>query len=183
MTRMWSAGRRHLLKKSIRGQTRRYSGEAYMVHLEAVAGILRKHGVDAPVVLAAAYLHDTVEDTATTIEEIYDSFGEEIAELVYWLTDAETGRRKVRKLMSAWRLSRAPWNAKLVKLADLADNSADICRKDRYFAPVYLREKAKILELMVKAEGRKLTRLALFGEAARIRTYEDYLRYPGGSPA
>jgi (p)ppGpp synthase/HD superfamily hydrolase len=105
------------------GQLRKYSDEPYVVHLDAVVGILRSFGITAPAVLAAAYLHDTVEDTEATIQDIHDSFGEQIAELVYWLTDAEQGRRRMRKTMSAWRLGRAPWDAKMIKLADLIDNT------------------------------------------------------------
>ena len=41
-----------------------------------------------PTVLAAAYLHDTVEDTDATMQEIIREFGTDVAELVYWLTDA-----------------------------------------------------------------------------------------------
>jgi hypothetical protein len=70
--------------------------------------------------------------------------------------------------MSAWRLGRAPWDAKMIKLADLIDNTEEICRKDRHFAPVYLREKRKIMAKMVEAEGDRLTTLAMFREASRI---------------
>jgi guanosine-3',5'-bis(diphosphate) 3'-pyrophosphohydrolase len=76
------------------------------VHLDAVVRILKSFGNSEPAVLAAGYLHDTVEDTNTTIQELYEEFGEEVAELVYWLTDAEKGKRRMRKLMSAWRLGR-----------------------------------------------------------------------------
>jgi GTP diphosphokinase / guanosine-3',5'-bis(diphosphate) 3'-diphosphatase len=150
------------------GQLRKYSDEPYVVHLDAVVGILRSFGITAPAVLGAAYLHDTVEDTEATIQDIFDSFGEQIAELVYWLTDAEQGRRRMRKTMSAWRLGRAPWDAKMIKLADLIDNTPDICRKDRHFAPVYLRENRKIMGKMVEAEGARLTTLPIFREASRI---------------
>lgn len=156
-------------------QRRKYSGEPYVVHLDAVVDVLRSHGIDTAAVLAAAYLHDTVEDTDTTIGEIVEHFGEG-GELVYWLTDAEKGKRKMRKLMSAWRLGRAPWEAKLIKLADLIDNTDDICRKDRHFAPIYLGEKLKILEMMERADGEALTRLPLYRAAARIGTLGEYDR-------
>lgn len=151
-----------------RKQVRKYSGEPYVVHLDSVADILRSYDIEAPEVLAAAYLHDTVEDTDATMPEIFETFGEEVAELVYWLTDAEQGKRKMRKLMSAWRLGRAPFRAKLVKLADIIDNTEDICRNDRHFAPVYLREVRKILEMMARAEGERLTGLAIFKDADRV---------------
>jgi guanosine-3',5'-bis(diphosphate) 3'-pyrophosphohydrolase len=150
------------------GQRRKYSNEPYVVHLDAVVSILRSFDITEPAVLAAAYLHDTVEDTEATIQDIYVSFGEPIAELVYWLTDAEQGGRRIRKLMSAWRLGRAPWDAKMIKLADLIDNTKEICRWDRQFARVYLREKRTIVAKMVEAEGDKLTTLPIFREASRI---------------
>jgi len=154
------------------GQRRKYGGEPFFAHLERVAGILVAHGHEAPAMLAAAYLHDTVEDTDATMQDILDRFGEEVAELVYWLTDAEQGRRVTRKLMSAWRLGGAPWPAKLIKLADLIDNSADIVRADRNFAPVYLAEKIRILDAMLRTEGERIAGLALFIEAGRIRGVE-----------
>jgi len=135
---------------------RKYSEQPYVVHLDSVVRILQSFGIEAPSVLAAAYLHDTVEDTEASIADIFTAFGEEIAELVYWLIDAEQGRRKIRKMMSAWRLGRAPFDAKLIKLADFIDNTEDICRHDRHFAPVYLREKVKILAMMARFEGQRL---------------------------
>jgi hypothetical protein len=63
-------------------QLRKYSDEPYVAHLDSVVSILRSFGITAPAVLAAAYLHDAVEDTEATIQDIYDSFGEQIAELV-----------------------------------------------------------------------------------------------------
>ena len=153
-------------------QMRKFSGQPYVVHLDAVVRILQSFGITAAPVLAAAYLHDTVEDTEASIEDILKAFVEEIAELVYWLTDAEQGKRKIRKLMSAWRLGRAPFDAKLIKLADFIDNTHDICRHDRHFAPVYLREKAKILAMMARSEGERLTSLPIFIEASRITHLE-----------
>src|SRR5262245_24207467 len=85
-------------------QMRKFSEQPYVVQLDAVVRILQSFGITAAPVLAVAYLHDTVEDTEASIEDILKAFGEEIAELVYWVTDAEQGKRKIRKLMSAWRL-------------------------------------------------------------------------------
>ena len=159
---------RAFAKHKHRDQLRKYSKQPYVVHLDGVVRVLRAHGVEDPQVLAAAYLHDTVEDTDTTIEEVYNAFGEEIARLVYWLTDAEKGRRQIRKIMSAWRLGGAPWDAKVIKLADFIDNTDDICKHDRNFAPIYLAEKRKILESMVESEGEKLTSLSIFQEASKV---------------
>jgi GTP diphosphokinase / guanosine-3',5'-bis(diphosphate) 3'-diphosphatase len=153
--------------------TRRYTGERYFVHLEAVANLLERSGIVDREIIAAAYLHDTVEDTDTSIQELIELFGERVAELVYWLTEDEKGKRKARKIMSAWRLGRAPWEAKLIKLADLIDNTITICSHDKHFAPVYLQEKKEILDSMAKHEGQRLTALPLYKEARRILALKD----------
>ncbi len=67
-----------------RGQKRR-SGEPYINHCLAVARILTELSVP-PVVIAGALLHDTVEDTETTVEELRQEFGEEVAQLVDGVT-------------------------------------------------------------------------------------------------
>ena len=122
---------RAFAERSHGAQRSKYFKQPYVVHLDAVAVVLRRYGISAPAVLAAADLHDVVEDTDAMIQDIHDAFGEEIAELVYWVTDEETGRRKTRKTVSAWLLGRAPWAAKMIKLADLIDDTEDIRRNDR----------------------------------------------------
>ena len=152
------------------GQRRKYTDEPYAAHLLAVVGILAQHGVRDPNNLAAAYLHDTVEDTETTVAEILEAFNAPVAELVYWLTDTETGNRSVRMMMAAWRLGRAPWHAKLIKLADIIDNSnsSNIVAHDPGFAPTFLAEKKQVLAQMVRWEGQRLEVLPLFKEAAKL---------------
>jgi guanosine-3',5'-bis(diphosphate) 3'-pyrophosphohydrolase len=71
-------------EKAHEGQ-KRVSGEPYISHCVAVAGILAEYGVQ-PAVVAAALLHDTVEDTPMTLEMIQQDFGEEIASLVDGVT-------------------------------------------------------------------------------------------------
>ena len=149
-----------------RAQQRKYAGEPYFVHLEAVVAVLRNHGVDAEAVLAAGYLHDVVEDTPTTLQDITSAFGDEVAELVYWLTDAEKGNRKARMAMASWRLGRAPWEAKLIKLADIVDNTRNIAAHDPDFAPVFMREKRDVLAQMVRMEGDRLANHPLYQQAA-----------------
>ena len=64
---------------------KRASGEPYFVHPCSVANILMDMRLDAPTV-AAAFLHDVVEDTAATEEDIREKFGEEVEELVAGVT-------------------------------------------------------------------------------------------------
>jgi (p)ppGpp synthase/HD superfamily hydrolase len=149
-------------------QKRKYDNAPYIQHLDNVAAILTEFGYTDPFTIAAALLHDTVEDTQTIIQEINDTFGEQVGQLVYWLTDAEKGDRKTRTLQSAWRLSRAPLNAKLIKLADIIDNGTSIMQHDQEFAPVFLEEKHVILQGMDEGENGRLKKLPIFQRAAII---------------
>ena len=63
----------------------RLSGEAYLTHPLAVAEILAKMRLD-PVTVAAGLLHDTVEDTLASEEELREQFGDEITDIVAGLT-------------------------------------------------------------------------------------------------
>ena len=105
-------------------QTRRGSDTPYWVHLVRVAMELARWGEHAPVLLQAALLHDTVEDTRTTLGEIRTGFGAEVADLVDWLTapdDEESLRAYYERLRT-----RAPFDAQVLKLADRVDNLRSI---------------------------------------------------------
>jgi (p)ppGpp synthase/HD superfamily hydrolase len=133
------------------GQARKYTGEPYIVHPIAVAEIVRSVP-HTPEMIAAAYLHDVVEDTPVTIEEIRTAFGDKVAELVDWLTDVSgpgDGNRRKRRELDLKHTARAPPDAKTIKLADLIDNSLTIAKHDRRgFWPVYRREKLALLEVL-----------------------------------
>ena len=109
-------------------QRRRDAAETpYINHPLEVAHILMEEGgvTDAPT-LAAALLHDTIEDTSTTREELLMIFGREVAELVVELTDLKTTTpedKKRRELDHAQRLSE---KAKRIKLADKTANIRDL---------------------------------------------------------
>ena len=62
-------------------QTRKYTHQPYEVHLKAVAKLLGEV-IDDPEVIAAAWLHDTVEDTPVTLEELEREFGAGVAAAV-----------------------------------------------------------------------------------------------------
>jgi (p)ppGpp synthase/HD superfamily hydrolase len=101
--------------------------------------------------LAAAYLHDVVEDTPVTIEAVRAAFGPEVGELVDWLTDIsrpQDGNRRLRKELDRQHLAKAPPAAKTIKLADLIDNTLTIRQHDPSFWRVYRREKLALLEVL-----------------------------------
>lgn len=129
-------------------QKRKYTGEPYINHPIAVADLVFVAGYNHKVV-AAAILHDTVEDTPVTLRDIQKDFGIEVADIVYWLTEPEVeGNRAFRKAAYAKQLSLARFEAKSIKLADLIDNTKSIVQHDPEFARVYLGEKAVLLEVL-----------------------------------
>jgi (p)ppGpp synthase/HD superfamily hydrolase len=137
------------------GQVRKYTFEPYIVHPAEVAMIVASRPHD-PEMVAAAWLHDTVEDTGVTIEVIREEFGTRVAELVGWLTDVsrpEHGNRAHRKALDRAHSAMAPAEAQTVKLADLIANTRSIMKHDVAFAKTYLEEKRLLLEVMTKGDA------------------------------
>ncbi len=137
------------------GQVRKYTGEPYFTHPVAVAGIVSTVP-HSEVMLAAALLHDTVEDTGIHLQEIEYQFGSNVAELVGWLTKVsrkEDGNRAMRKLIDMQHIAAAPAAAKTIKLADLIDNCKSIVSRDSEFAKVYLHEKAELLQVLLDGDA------------------------------
>lgn len=136
-------------------QRRKYTGEPYIVHPIAVAQIVRSvPHTDA--MIAAALLHDVVEDTPMTIADIGTAFGEEIAQLIDWLTDVSRptdGNRRKRKHLDLLHTANAPPEAKTIKLADLIDNTRTISVHDPSFWPVYRREKEALLKVLTEGDA------------------------------
>lgn len=69
------------------GQDRKGDGSSYIRHPVEVARLLHREGVDDEVTMAAAFLHDVVEDSDTTLDEIRDGFGDEVTEIVEAMTE------------------------------------------------------------------------------------------------
>lgn len=130
------------------GQTRKYTGEPYIVHPEAVVQLLRQVGAH-DTLLAAAWLHDVVEDTQVTNDMIRKFFGSRVAQYVMEVTDVskpEDGNRAVRKAMDREHLAKASPAGQTLKLADMICNLIDISNQDPDFAKVYVREMTQLLE-------------------------------------
>ena len=136
-------------------QKRKYTGEPYIVHPAEVASIVASVPGSTPDMVAAAWLHDVVEDTGCTFTDIHFAFGADIAALVGWLTDVSKpadGNRKTRKAMDREHTAQAPAEAQTIKLADLISNSRSIMQHDPGFAKTYLEEKRLLLEVMTKGD-------------------------------
>lgn len=136
------------------GQKRKYTGENYIVHPDAVARLVREvPHTDA--MICAAWLHDTVEDTNTTLEEIETNFGPVVRYMVHKLTDVSKpsdGNRVIRKSMDRMHISTASAAVKTIKLADLIDNSKSIVSHDSEFAKTYMAEKVLLLKVLKEGD-------------------------------
>ena len=97
--------------------------EPYFNHLAEVAGTLCEaiEGDDAALV-AAAFLHDTIEDTQTSLEELQKLFGEDIAALVMEVTDDKSLPKLERKRLQIVNAPKKSRRAKLLKIADATSN-------------------------------------------------------------
>src|SRR5688572_21254448 len=99
----------------------------YINHPIALANVLVHEGrVDDPAVLSAALLHDTVEDTETTLAELREVFGEKIAGIVLEVTDDKNLLKAERKRLQIEHAAHLTREAKLVKLADKICNVRDV---------------------------------------------------------
>ena len=99
----------------------------YINHPIAVATILAEEGdVSDEVTLVAAALHDTVEDTQTTFEELKEQFGPEVADLVRELTDDKSIDKAERKRLQIKHAPDSSTRAKQLKIADKICNVRDV---------------------------------------------------------
>ncbi len=119
--------------KAHSGTERRGKGFPYIVHPMEAMEIVATMTSDQEL-LAAAALHDTVEDTGVTIEDIRRDFGERIATLVESESDVEIKDKSEeeswheRKMAAIERLAKAPHDAKIVALGDKLSNMRAIAR-------------------------------------------------------
>lgn len=106
-------------------EQKRPNGDPYIVHLLEVLEILTEGGITDKDILLAGVLHDIVEDTSCSLEEIERNFGVKVANLVEWLTESVLDRKKyaaqARERYLA-KLKAAPLDVVVIKLADRLSN-------------------------------------------------------------
>jgi len=108
------------------GQQRKDKATPYVSHPFRAAMIIRDvFGIDDPIVLTAALLHDTIEDTDTDYDDVAVDFGNEVADIVGQVTKDKRLPGKQRDELYYEKLASASWGAKVVKLADTYDNLCD----------------------------------------------------------
>lgn len=99
----------------------------YINHPIALADVLSNEGgVDDPITLSAAILHDTIEDTETTPKELRQHFGDAVCDIVLEVTDDKRLPKMERKRLQVENASRLSIPARLVKLADKISNVRDM---------------------------------------------------------
>lgn len=109
-----------------RHQLRKDGKTPYISHPFRVAMAVRHvFGCDDPVALAAALMHDLIEDTQTDYDDIQERFGDEVAGLVSTLTKNMAMPDAPREAEYDARLAAGDWRARLIKLGDVYDNIAD----------------------------------------------------------
>ena len=155
------------------GQKRKYTGEPYWVHTDAVAALVAAHGGTEDMVIAA-HLHDVLEDVwpinkgyPYSAQEIMTLFCDAVMDMVIGLTDVYTHerypkmKRNERKQKERERIAIEPPFTKTIKLADLINNTESIVAHDPDFAKVYLREKLALLPVLSDGNSELLQRASM----------------------
>jgi (p)ppGpp synthase/HD superfamily hydrolase len=149
------------------GQQRKYTPERYIVHPVRVMEMCRNYGQNLPV-LAAALLHDVLEDTEVNTDELQEflitvmpqkeagitlKLVQELTD-VYVKTDYPEWNRKKRKLMETERIAGTSSLAQTVKYADIIDNCSEIVEHDPQFGARFLSECRNLLKKADKGDQR-----------------------------
>lgn len=145
------------------GQKRKYTPEPYIVHPVRVMDLCREYSSSLPV-LSAALLHDVLEDTKISKEDLVKFLRSVMSEvdadetlgLVVELTDVYTKskyprwNREKRKRKEAERIEQTSADAQSIKYADIIDNCKEIAQYDEEFGPQFLCECRMLLRRMKK---------------------------------
>ena len=135
------------------GIKRKYTGEPYIKHPVRVAQKIMQFGIHDQLAIAAALLHDCVEDDdihgdKMSIGTIAAACGPFVADLVTALTCSGGGNRAERKARYHTKIARSHLFVKNIKCADVIDNVQGIVALDPNFAPTYLAEKASLAAML-----------------------------------
>lgn len=117
-------------------------GDFATEHLARVVATLERFGERDPLLLAAAWLHDVVEDTPVTVESLREEFGDELATLVWRLTDEAGPTRRARQTATHAKIREDP-RAVRVKLADRIANVESAQERSSHLVGMYRKEFAQ----------------------------------------
>jgi (p)ppGpp synthase/HD superfamily hydrolase len=110
----------------------------YIYHIKQVVLIAEGLGYDESIIIAAV-LHDTLEDTELSFNDLRKAFGEEVAEIVYCVTD-ELGRDRTERKMNTYPKIRNNWKATVVKICDRIANVTQSKDYNKGLFEMYRRE-------------------------------------------
>jgi len=109
------------------GQIRKDNLTPYFAHPVRVAMVIRHvFECEDEVAIAGAYLHDTIEDTTTDYDDLLEHFGREVADAVAAMSKNMILVEPEREADYDARLAAGPWQGRLIKLADVYDNTLDL---------------------------------------------------------
>lgn len=121
-----------------KNQIRKFNGEPYVTHPIRVANTVKEFTSDKNIIITAL-LHDTIEDTDTTREEIETNFGIEVANMVCALSnDKEELKRLGKTAYLTQKMNSLSDLELLVKLADSLDNISDLSHDNEQWSTRYL---------------------------------------------
>lgn len=156
-------------------QVRKYTNDNYIVHPIEVMKFLELFTKDEAV-LAAAVLHDVVEDTDATIQEVKAIFGDDVAKLVFGMSEPEVPvgtNREQRKEIYRLHLEQQCWRTKMIKHGDIYSNTKDIAMHDPDFAVVYLAEIQRTLKSIDDPRIPLLLRQVVIDQVKLAKLYVD----------
>ena len=122
------------------GQIRRDTGEPYIVHPQKVAKLVEENGGSADAI-CAAWLHDVIEDTKVTAEDLLMLFPQRVVTFVMFLTDNKRVTDRPIRYMGA------PVEARLVKLCDIIANAEDFLVNSNH-GWKFAKEKRKLIPIL-----------------------------------
>ena len=131
-------GTKKFAQEKHKNQKRKDGVTPYSDHLEGVVNRLKNLGVTDKDVLCAAWLHDIIEDTDVTFDQINERFGREVAVIVLSLSKDQNILKKDREIQYINQLKDASFQTKLIKLCDISANLKDLAN-----APISKTQKNK----------------------------------------
>lgn len=137
--------------KAHHGQTRKFTGEPYICHPARVAMAVSMHYIATDELIAAAWLHDVVEDCNVKPEELFSEFGLRVYNIVLQLTNPPKDMslsRAERKYIDRQHLAAASPEAMIIKMYDRLDNLRDLASCPTDFPLKYSRETLLLLEVI-----------------------------------
>jgi (p)ppGpp synthase/HD superfamily hydrolase len=141
----------HFARIAHDGQMRKYTGRPYIEHPMRVAGMATLDNFASKTFVAAAWLHDVIEDCPKFADDLFVCFPLAVSELVRELTNPSHGsklRRAERKALDREHLSHASIEAKRLKLMDRIDNIRDMAGSPDDFKRLYIQETRQLIDVL-----------------------------------